>query len=519
MADQSRQTPQYRRVQKGQPSRKTTGGLTAAQKKERAKREQARRRKKRRNFLGILILLIIIVAFFAIKTINGSTSSDGNEALDDLDLTSADDDEEVGYTGPTVATIAFVGDISTSADQVKAVTKADGTYDFSTAFTDVAQYFSSDSVAYAVGSFETNLVDGLSYGTEPYYNSPVQLAGTLRGMGFRLMSTATTYALNNGIQGLTSTKNYLTEAKLKSVGTYLSQEDRDKNGGAYIRTIHGIKFAFLAYTKGTDSVTMPQGCEYALNTLYSDYSDYWSDLKSSQIKQDVQAAKDAGAEVIIALVHWGSEYSRSVSKPQEEATELLLENGVDVIIGSHSHLVSQLGFQEATLSDGTKKQCFVAYGLGDFYTDPEKDTAQQSLILNLEFTKDDDGNVTISDASYVPIYMYISQVSGTRTFQILDVYKSLAELKRGDMTSEQALLFNELLDTLDTLRNYGGEDMDAGPAAADKSMVTKALNEGEISDSDIKALQQAEAKAAKEAEEAEEAAEEAAEETEAAEAE
>jgi hypothetical protein len=118
--------------------------------------------------------------------------------------------------------------------------------------------------------------------------------------------------------------------------------------------------------------------------------------------------------------------------------------------------------------------------------------------------------------------MYISQVSGTRTFQILDVYKSLAELKRGDMTSEQALLFNELLDTLDTLHNYGGEDLDAGPAAADKSMVTKALSDGEISDSDIKALQQAEAKAAKEAEEAEEAAEtteETADETEAAEAE
>lgn len=105
-----------------------------------------------------------------------------------------------------------------------------------------------------------------------------------------------------------STKNNLTGAKLRSVGTYLSQQERDENGGAYIRNIHKIRFAFLSYTKGTDSVTMPQGCEYALNTLYSDYADYWTDLKSSQIRKDVQAARDAGAEVIIALVHWGSEY-------------------------------------------------------------------------------------------------------------------------------------------------------------------------------------------------------------------
>jgi poly-gamma-glutamate synthesis protein (capsule biosynthesis protein) len=510
MAEQPRQTTQYRRVQNGQSGQRRSGGLTPAQRKERARRKQEllrRKKRRRRNFVGIFILFVILVAFFAIKSMNGSTDSDGNEALDELDLTSTEDDDEAGYNGPAVATIAFVGDISTSADQVKAVTKADGTYDFSTAFADVADYFSAGNVAYAVGSFETNLVDGLSYGTEPYYNSPVQLAGTLRNIGFRLMSTATTYALNNGIQGLTSTKNYLTEAKLKSVGTYLSQEDRDQNGGAYISTIHGIKFAFLAYTKGTDSVTMPQGCEYALNTLYSDYSDYWSSLRSSQIQKDVQAAKDAGADVIIALVHWGSEYSRSVSTPQEEAAELLLENGVDVIIGSHSHLVSQLGFQEVTLADGTQKQCFVAYGLGDFYTDPAQETAQQSLILNLEFTKNDDGNVTISNANYVPIYMYISQVNGTRTFQILDVYKNLAELKRSDMTSEQALLFNELLDTLDTLHNYGGEDLDAGPSDTDKRMVEKALEDGEISASDIKALQQDEAEAAEEAEEAKDEAE------------
>ncbi len=479
-----------------------TSGLTPAQKQARLRRRQelARRRQRRnRTLLGIVLLLVIFAAFFLIKVLNGTLWDPTDDGLDELDLEMEDDDvaEELLYDGPPIAKIAFVGDISSSADQVLAVTKADGTYDFSAPFVDVADYFSQDNVAYAVGNFETTLVDDLDFGGQPYYNSPVQLAGSLRGLGLRLVSTANTYALNNGIEGISSTKKYLKEAKLRSVGTYLSQEEREQNGGAYIRSIHKIKFAFLSYTKGTDSVTMPEGCEYALNTLYNDYSDYWSDLKSSQIRQDVQAAKDAGAEVIVALVHWGSEYGRSVSAPQEEVEELLLDSGVDVIIGTHSHLVNEMGFRDVEQADGTVKRCFVAYGLGDFYTDPEQASAQQSLILNLEFARDSAGKVSITDASYVPIYMHITAEDGVRRFQVLDVYQKLGELKRQDMNADQAELFNQLLDTLDTLHTYAGEELDAGPADEDKRIVEKALEEGEVPGSEIKALRREEQEAVK----------------------
>jgi poly-gamma-glutamate synthesis protein (capsule biosynthesis protein) len=456
-----------------------------------------RQRRHRRTLLGLLLLLIIGAAFFGIRYMTGGEDASEDTGLDVLDQAQDEDAEEKDYDGPAEATIAFVGDISTSASQISDVTRSDGTYDFSQPFTDISSYISGAD--YAVASFETTMVDGLSYGGEPYYNSPVQLAGSLRNLGFRLMSTANTYMLNNGIDGLTSTKNYLTEANLQSVGTYLSQEERDENGGAYIRTIHKIKFAFLSYTKGTDSVMMPEGCDYALNTLYSDYSDYWTDLKSSQIKADVQAAKDAGAEVIVALVHWGSEYGRSVSAPQEEVAELLLENGVDVIVGTHSHLVSEMGFQKVTRTDGSTAECFVAYSIGDFYTDPEKESAQTSLILNLTFSKDDAGVVSI-EASYVPLYQNITEVNGKRHFEVLDVYENIATLYRTEsMSSQQAQLYNKLLDAVDTLHTYAGEELDAGPQGADLRIVYKALEEGEISADEIKALQKEEQEAEKKA--------------------
>lgn len=498
--DQSRE---YRRVSRGSAG---ASGQSARKRAKARRQQELRRQRHLRTLLGVALLAIIAVAFFLIKTLNGSLGAAPDDGLDVADLENeSDDDLETDYDGPPIATIAFVGDISTSADQIRAVTKADGNYDFSIPFTEVADYFSQDSVAYAVGSLETTMVDGLSYGGEPYYNSPVELAGSLWTLGFRLMSTATTCALNNGIEGVTSTKNYLIEARLRAVGTYRSREEREENGGAYIRTIHKIKFAFLSYTKGTDSVTMPEGCEYALSTLYSDYSDYWSDLDSAQIRKDVQAAKDAGAEVIVALVHWGSEYGRSVSELQREAADVLLSSGVDVIVGSHSHLVNEMGFREVTMSDGTVKQCFVAYGLGDFYTDPQQDSARQSVILNLEFAKDSDGKVTITEASYVPIYMYISEVSGVRQFRILDAYKSLAELYRTEeLTADQAELYNQLLETVDTLHTYAGEDLDRGPADEDRRYVEQAIEEGEVPSGTIKALREQEAEAAMAEAEAEE---------------
>jgi poly-gamma-glutamate synthesis protein (capsule biosynthesis protein) len=496
------QMPEVQYTYVTKPGQRTGGskGLTPAQRKAREQRRKAmlrRQRRHRRTLLGLLLLLIIGAAFFGIRYLTGGEDTSGDSGLDVLDQSQNEDAEEQDYDGPAEATIAFVGDISTSASQISDVTRSDGTYDFSQPFTDISSYISGAD--YAVASFETTMVDGLSYGGEPYYNSPVQLAGSLRNLGFRLMSTANTYMLNNGIDGLTSTKNYLTEANLQSVGTYLSQEERDENGGAYIRTIHKIKFAFLSYTKGTDSVMMPEGCDYALNTLYSDYSDYWTDLKSSQIKADVQAAKDAGAEVIVALVHWGSEYGRSVSAPQEEVAELLLENGVDVIVGTHSHLVSEMGFQKVTRTDGSTAECFVAYSIGDFYTDPEKESAQTSLILNLTFSKDDAGAVSI-EASYVPIYQNITEVNGKRHFEVLDVYENIASLYRTEsMSSQQAQLYNKLLDAVDTLHTYAGEELDAGPQGADLRIVQKALEEGEISADEIKALQKEEQEAEKKA--------------------
>lgn len=464
-------------------------GLTAAQKKQRLQRKREQERIKRRNhrlLAAFFVLLVIFAGYKVIRMVSGSSGGE-EDAMDVLDLTEAEDPLEAAYAGPPVATISFVGDISTSADQVVAATGDNGNIDFTQALSGVADQLAKTD--YAVANFETTMVDDATYGVEPYYNAPVQLAGALHSLGIRLVSTANTYMLNNGIEGLISTRRYLHQAGLSSVGTYVSQQEREENSGVYLRTIHKIKFGFISYTKGTESVTMPEGCEYAMNTLYTDYSNYWTDLRKSQIRADVQAARQAGAEIVVMLVHWGSEYSRSISEPQKELTDLLFSYGVDVIIGTHSHVVNSMEFRDVEMADGTNKTCFVAYGLGDFYTDPEKESGQESVILNLTFSRNEEGNVTISDAAYVPIYQSITEKNGKKNFAVLDVYQTLADLYRADnITSQQATLYNALLETVSTLHYYVGEELDKGPEDQDLRVVRQAIETGAYSVFDIRAM-------------------------------
>lgn len=204
--------------------------------------------------------------------------------------------------------------------------------------------------------------------------------------------------------------------------------------------------------------------------------------------------------MIIALVHWGSEYGRSISEPQKEVADLLLGNGVDVIVGTHSHVANEMGFREVEIEEGVKKNCFVAYGIGDFYTDPEQDSGQVSMVLNLTFSRNEEGTVEISEAGYIPIYQNIVESGGKKTFEVLDVYSNLASLFRTEtITSTQAVLYNNLLNAVDSLHTYAGEEHDAGPKDEDLRVVRQAIEDGVYSNLEIKEMQKEERKAAKEA--------------------
>ena len=159
-----------------------------------------------------------------------------------------------------------------------------------------------------------------------------------------------------------------------------------------------MKIAFVAFTKGMDGMALPPGSENCVNVLYSDYDSVYQDVDREKITAILNAVNKEKPDITIALLHWGSEFNNTVSESQETIVNLLQSNGVDAIIGTHSHYVQQMTFD-------AEKGRFVAYSLGDFFSNAQRAGSEYSVVLDLEITKDNrTGKAKITGYSYTPIF-------------------------------------------------------------------------------------------------------------------
>ena len=185
---------------------------------------------------------------------------------------------------------------------------------------------------------------------------------------------------------------------MEPLGAYSSQEEFDLSKGYYIRNVGGIQIAFVAFTKGMDNMGLPAGCEDYVNLLYSDYSSSYTTVDTEGITKILRAVAEEKPDLTIALLHWGSEYNENISSTQKKIVKLMAQEGVDAILGTHSHRLQKMGFDEDT-------GIFVAYSLGDLFGDASMPAAAYSVVLNLEITKDNKTGVTsITAYDHPPIY-------------------------------------------------------------------------------------------------------------------
>ena len=336
--------------------------------------------------------------------------------------------EEVEVADMT-ATIAAVGDIMMYDSQIKAGQADETTYDFSDSFKAIMAYTRGADLT--VGNLELNFLGYAPYGGDPRsaigFNSPEVLAANLSDIGFDILQTANTYSIMNGIAGLQSTINFLNQSSIDHVGTHITNPADSGSGGVVLRDVRGIKIAFIGFTKGLNGMTLPNNNMYSVDLLYTDYNTAYETVNVTGITERIEAAKATEPDVIIAMLHWGSEYDLVVSKTQEEIRDLMFKNGVDVILGSHSHVVGPMEKVQVRTVDGEEKECFVAYSLGNFFSDMSKPYTQESVLLNLEFTKDgDSGDTVISDISYVPLYILDRGEDSISTrFEILPIREAI----------------------------------------------------------------------------------------------
>lgn len=289
----------------------------------------------------------------------------------------------------TVIHLAAAGDL-TVVDGV--VESGSGDYDYTQTFMDVGYLLGKADIS--VLNFEGNLV-GAPYGTK-YASAPNSMMQALDAAGVDLIQLANSYSIYNGMSGLRSTIDGVRAAGMEPLGVYPDNSAYEKNGGYTICEVRGIRIAFVAFTKGMDGMTLPDGMENCVNLLYTDYNSGYQQVDTERIDEILDNVDEAEPDLVVALVHWGSEFNDTISTSQKQICAQLQDRGVDAIIGTHSHYV-----QGMTLEDGK----FVAFSLGDFYSEPSRSGSEYSVVLDLEITKSaTNGKTRITGFQYTPIY-------------------------------------------------------------------------------------------------------------------
>lgn len=326
--------------------------------------------------------------------------------------------------GQTVVNIAFAGDLNINDAVVNACT---GDYNYTRVFRDVLPQLSDADLT--VVNFEGN-VSGAPYGSETS-SAPKELLDALVRAGVDMLQVANSCAISNGMIGLQATLQAMENAGLEPVGAYASVSDAKKSGGYTIREVNGVRIAFVAFTKGMDSMALPEGSERCVNLLYKDYASNYQQVNYDGIRSIMRAASRERPDVTIVLLHWGSEYNDTLSRTQQNIMELIYDEGADAIIGTHPHYVQTMEFDEA-------KGRFTCYSLGDFLNEGIRTGTDYSVILNLEISKDNDTDATrITGFSYTPIYT----VAEKGTLKVVRLEEAIEAYNQNNLDAVNAKTF------------------------------------------------------------------------------
>lgn len=254
------------------------------------------------------------------------------------------------------------------------------------------------------------------YSSYPCFNTPESLAYNIKQAGIDLVSTANNHSLDTGYKGIESTIDYLDKAELYHTGTYKTPEAQAETT---IVDIKGLKVAFLSFTYGTNGIPIPSGREYCINLIDDNF-----------IVDRLNSAKEKNPDIICVFMHWGEEYQNTPNSRQQELAKLLFDNGTDIILGSHPHVLQKM--EKVSLErNGLNSEGFVIYSLGNFVSGQVKENTRNSIILNLTVTKKGTGEIKIDNAKYTPIYTYKGNTE-IKKYKVLNIPRAIEAYNSGN---------------------------------------------------------------------------------------
>lgn len=415
-------------------------------KRQQRRRQEAQRRQERQRQLRKRIIIGLIAAAIVLALCGLVILLVHHTGQPEPSQPSGSETTQPIQTQPTepetVIHLAFGGDLNIT-DKVVASGSADGGYDYTDVFMDIVPLFAGADAAAL--NFEGNLC-GAPYGTQNT-RAPQELMEALSAAGVDMIQMANSCTINNGLLGLSSTLDGIRAAGMEPLGAYATPAEFQKSGGFSLRSIHGVKVAFVAFTKGVSSMGLPEGSEDCVNLLYKDYTSTYQEVDTEGITKILEAVELEKPDVTIALLHWGSEYNSQISGTQEQIVKLMQKNGVDAIVGTHSHYVQAVKYEE---SAGT----LVAYSLGDFYGDADRNGTNYSIVLNLEVTKNNQtGKAKITGYDCTPIYTSTHEIDGVASTRILRIRDAIAGYEANSIDKVSEETYNAMKSALSKIQS------------------------------------------------------------------
>lgn len=398
-------------------------------------------------YITLFFLIIILAIFMLIVVVSNNQHKESSDysSLDIQSQNSPDLDTSEQQEADITFTMTAIGDVMCHNTQfLDAYQKETDTYDFSYVFDNISHYIKQADIS--IANLETNFAGKeRGYSNYPTFNSPDDLAYNLKDIGLDVISTAGNHCLDMGFSGLSRTIDVLEDAGFAHLGTNKTKEAQDQ---ILFQDVKGVKIAFIDYTYGTNGISVPSDKDFCVNLIDKDL-----------IKKHIEMAKSQNADMIVACMHWGTEYRTTANLEQEELADFLFKNGVDIILGNHPHVLEQMEKRTVTLEDGTTKDGFVIYACGNFICDQNAENTRNSIILNLTITKHSNGKITIDKINYIPIYMYKGSSSNLKRMKILDIRQTLSDYENGIDTSIGESTYNDLKKQLEKIKSIVGDEI------------------------------------------------------------
>ena len=317
-------------------------------------------------------------------------------------------------------TLMAVGDIMMHTSLIRSgFNSKSNRYDYSACFEEVKPVF--ETADWVIGNLETRLAGEHTevkvagnqikgYTGYPLFNAPERLAFDLKKAGFTFLTTANNHSYDRHVVGIINTNKVLDRAGILHTGTFISQADRDS-----IRILekNGIRMAVFAYTYGLNGLKLPRGKDFLANLI---------DLR--KIKDDLNRAKQMKVDLITCALHFGAENRRRPDSSQIALADTIIKLGADIILGSHPHVVQPFEIKTVSTENGSKRDAFVIYSLGNFLSSQRGVKKEVGVILKMTINKKiSSGNIKITGIETIPTYIHRAWKRNKWSFKILPFEK------------------------------------------------------------------------------------------------